>query len=304
MIKKENKTIFYIFLILFFGWMIAELAWLEKDYFPNQVTGFQVFDPVQGLTDLLSKDVGIGGQSFPLGASLVAILIIFAVITVFAGRLNFFEGEGRRGYLFLFSIGVSVLTAFYTPVVSWIFGLSAYLGFFLPVLIFVLLIISAYLFFHRNVREEIRETFPGGTGIGRFFGGLGRGAGRGAGRVVGGGRAAIITRLVNTYFDPIRNNALQIANEIRSNPTGNPNSGTIKGHLNTILRAANDLGNEIRASTLTGPNVTISVNLTTQIINRVGPMIGRNYRAMINFRAAFVPLQNDINNLDTPLRNL
>jgi len=50
--KKENKSILYIFVILFFGWIISELISLNPNYLKisqNEITGLQFYDPFGSL---------------------------------------------------------------------------------------------------------------------------------------------------------------------------------------------------------------------------------------------------------------
>jgi len=175
--KKENKSILYIFVILFFGWIISELISLNPNYLKisqNEITGLQFYDPFGSLGNTLSSTTLFGGTS--VLSFLIAFLIIFSIIFIASSNIKFFEGNEKRGALITFSIAVSLITALYTPIVSWILGFAAYLGFFLPILIFVIIAIIAYLYFHRTIRQDIRQTFPRNENepgfVERYFGGV------------------------------------------------------------------------------------------------------------------------------------
>ncbi len=165
--KGFKKSIFYLFLILFFGWIITEFILINKNYLTiknNEITGlaFQV-DPITGLGNLFSYEINIGSDNYPVWAILIAFAIVFSIMFNGAKLLNFFKSEENSGPAVIFAIGVSLITIFTTPTVSWILIIAAYIGAFGTVGILLIFGFLLYLWAHRTVSENITEINKAAT---------------------------------------------------------------------------------------------------------------------------------------------
>ncbi len=159
--KGVEKSIFYLFLILFFGWIITEFILINQNYLTiknNEITGlaFQV-DPIKSLWDFFGNPISISGGNVPTWLFVIVFGIIIAIMYTATGALSFFEGEERRGARIVVSIGIALTSVLLTPVVYWIALLSAYVGSLGAVFILILIAFVIYIYTHRTISQRFTE---------------------------------------------------------------------------------------------------------------------------------------------------
>ena len=165
--KSVEKSIFYLFLILFFGWIITEFILINQNYLTiknNEITGLALqIDPIKGLRDIFGYTISIGSDGYPVWAILIAFAIVFSVIFNATRLISLFRGEEHRAGAVIFSIAVSLITIFTTPVISWILVIAAYAGTFGAIIILLLLIVILYIYAHRTVSDNYARLTQSAT---------------------------------------------------------------------------------------------------------------------------------------------
>jgi len=157
--NKNSKSIFYIFVILFFGWVVSELFWVnEPDLIinPNEITGFQIgnIDPLGALSGFLNTNL-FGGN--PLWAIILVFAMVFSVAFVLIKKIHIFKDESSKGPAIVFSLAVSLLTVFATDIVSFIAALAVSFVYIIVFVAIILVVWAAYVGTHKTVSQDIGE---------------------------------------------------------------------------------------------------------------------------------------------------
>lgn len=158
---RNDYAMFYLFLILFFGWILTQFILINQNSLiisENQVTGAALqIDPISGLGTFFSNEINVAGNSLPLWALLLAFALIFSVIFNAAQLISFFKGDEKRGAVIVFSLAISLLATFTTPLVAWVVVLAAYIGSLATIIALLLLGLVFYFFSHKAISERFTD---------------------------------------------------------------------------------------------------------------------------------------------------
>jgi hypothetical protein len=333
--KKGDKAIFYLFLTLFFGWILTQFILINQNYLTirdDEITGLALqIDPFSGLGNFLSNEVSIFGSGYPLWALILAFALVFSVMFNAAQMLSFFRGEEKRGSLIIFSLAISLLATFATPIISWVIVLTSYIGSLGTIVVLVLLAIVIYFYAHRTISERYTELTE--TATQRYAARNALSAARSGqqqtprqgGRLFNprswfrrspqaqpqtpqqqaqqqGGRQPIKQRLLQNYY-----RGMQLAHQqtLREFNSANPNLRTIEGYLNTIRDGSRGIIADIGNSNLSGALVNQIMGLARSINTCSDRMLmirdlrqlSTSYRRGRNMENWIVSLGTAINNL-------
>ncbi len=327
--KEPSMAIFYLFLILFFGWILTQFILINQNSLiinNNEITGLALqIDPVGSLGSIFNYEINLGGDLLPMWALLIAFGIIMSIMYNATGLLNFFQGEERRGSRIIISLGITAAAVFATSIVKSVIILASYVGSLGSIVILLLIAGVIYLYTHQTLRDRIREVWPPGGG--------GRG---GAGQVGGGGgqqarqpqaqaqRPGLVRRgeqqpqqlaqrqqitaqqikhrLLQNYYIRMQTAHQQTLREINN---ANPNLNNITGYLTIIRDGSRGVIADLTNSALTGAVVNQVISLARSINTSSDRMLrirdvrqlSINYRRGNNMRNWIVNLGRVINNL-------
>jgi hypothetical protein len=159
--KNSNKHmyIFYLFLILFVGWVLSQFILINQDnLIMNEITGYLVVsNPFKDLGNFLNTNISIGGESLPLWGVILTFALLFSVIFVLAKKIHLFKDEESKGPAIVFSLAVSLLTVFFTPISGVVIYLASFLGYFIIIIALLLLGWAGYLGLHKSVSSGVGE---------------------------------------------------------------------------------------------------------------------------------------------------
>ena len=327
--KEPSMAIFYLFLILFFGWILTQFILINQNSLiinNNEITGLALqIDPVGSLGSIFNYEINLGGDLLPMWALLIAFGIIMSIMYNATGLLNFFQGEERRGSRIIISLGITAAAVFATSIVKSVIILASYVGSLGSIVILLLIAGVIYLYTHQTLRDRIREVWPPGGG--------GRG---GAGQVGGGGgqqarqpqaqaqRPGLVRRgeqqpqqlaqrqqitaqqikhrLLQNYYIRMQTAHQQTLREINN---ANPNLNDITRNLNIIKDGSRGIIADLMNSALTGAVVNQVIGLARSINTSSDRMLRiRDVRQLsINYRRGN-NMSNWIANLGRAINNL
>ena len=340
--KESSIAIFYLFLILFFGWILTQFILINQNSLiltENKITGLALqMDPLSGLGNLLSSEIrlGVSGESFPIWIYIATFAMVMSVIFIGARNIAYFQGDEKRGAAIVFSIGITALTVFATNIVSWIAYLAASLGFFLILVLIILLGLDGYFAVHKTVSRGYteltkvateRETARNALLTSRMQRQQGQPQAQRPGlvrRIFGGGgqqpqqqapqqrqvrpqqqtvnTQQIKHRLLQNYYIRMQTAHQQTLREINN---ANPNLNDITRNLNIIKDGSRGIIADLMNSALTGAVVNQVIGLARSINTSSDRMLrirdvrqlSINYRRGNNMRNWIVNLGRVINNL-------
>lgn len=154
-----DNSVFYIFLILFFGWILSQFILINQNSLiikDNQITGLDLLvNPLQSLGDFFGTSIRVGGANNPAWAIILTFAIVFSVIFILVKTIHLFKNEENRGPAIIFSLAVSLLTVFATGISSVIVYLTTTVVYLVVIVAILLLALASYLIVHTSISTGI-----------------------------------------------------------------------------------------------------------------------------------------------------
>lgn len=159
--KETEKSVLYLFLILFFGWILSQFILINQNSLiisGNQITSLALqIDPLKTAGDFLGGNINIGRGIFPFWAILATFAIVFSTVFILVRSVHLFKGDEHRGAAIAFALGISLLTLFATDIVSIIVYLATTVTVFVVIIALLLVFWAGYLGLHKSVSSGIGE---------------------------------------------------------------------------------------------------------------------------------------------------
>jgi len=123
-------------------------------------TGYSVLDSDFSPSKILNDVFVIGNESYPVWALFSSFIILISLFFIIARHLSFLENNERKGLALISAFLVSVIMIILTPVVNWIILVTPTLGFFLPIIVFIFLLLLIFFYKHKAPSQGMYEISP------------------------------------------------------------------------------------------------------------------------------------------------
>ncbi|MEK6835336.1 MAG: hypothetical protein AABX61_03680 [Nanoarchaeota archaeon] len=154
-----DNSVFYIFLILFFGWILSQFILINQNSLlikDNQITGMDLLvNPLQSLGDFFGTSIRVGGANNPVWAVILTFAMVFSVVFILVKKIHLFKDEENRGPAIIFALALSLLTIITTGISSVLTKLGVTVVYLVAIVAVLLLAWASYLGVHTSVSEGI-----------------------------------------------------------------------------------------------------------------------------------------------------
>ena len=123
-------------------------------------TGYSVLNSDLSLSKLLNNVFVIGNESYPMWALFSSFIILVSLFFIIARHLSFLESNERKGLALIFSVLISIIMIILTPAVNWVMLVTPTLGFFLPIIVFIFLLLLIFFYKHKTPSQGMYEMSP------------------------------------------------------------------------------------------------------------------------------------------------